>query len=343
MPPPLIKAFTLFILMMSVSACQANPAIDTSLPTATSVPTSVPGPVPSPLERDFQLHIDEPVLSLGPSGSWDSGLMDPGGVVFHAGKFHMFYNALPYFPGEIAVGYAVSSDGMTWERVVTEPILTVDDVQWKAQIANIRVNSAVIQEDTWVLYFSASSRIGLLTGQVGRATGSSPIGPWKVDEEPVLSPGKPGEWDAEAIGHVDVLSTEDGYVMYYSAARGIGVATSPDGIHWTKHNDPDTAEPAFATSDPVLSEASAEDPNVLQTERGWVMVFLQLNKLGYATSPDGVNWTELPEKIISLSYQSLGYSSLVLHDGRALLYFEAGQATSTPMTTSTYLATWTEE
>ncbi len=68
-----------------------------------------------------------------------------------------------------------------------------------------------------------------------------------------------------------------------------------------------------------------------------------MERFQFATSPDGVNWTELPEKILPLSDKILGYSSLVIHDGRALLYFEAGQAASTNLKTSTYLAAWTEE
>ena len=312
--------------------------------TSAQVPTAEGTPIPSPSERNFKFYADNPVLSLGPSGRWDSGFLDPGAVVFYEDKFHMFYNAIPYFPAQIAAGYAVSPDGITWTRVDTQPVFTVEDVQWKSKLGNIRANSVIVEEGTWVLYFSATYSVASVTGMVGRATASSPTGPWNVDPEPVLRPGETGEWDAGSIGNVDVIHSDKGYIMYYAGAGSLGMATSPDGKRWTKYNDPLTTETALAMSDPVLEKTEAEDPNVAQTSWGWAMVYLDRNGLNYATSLDGIHWTDASDNpILTLPEKNIWYSSFVIHDNTAFLFFEVGTGSGATGKSSPYLATWDEE
>jgi hypothetical protein len=330
----------LFLILFILNACYANPAVEISA----QVPTAESMPIPSPLERGFKFYADNPVLSLGSSGSWDSGLLDPGAVLFHEDQFHMFYNAVPYFPARIAVGYAVSPNGIDWTRVDTQPVFSIEDVQWEAGLGNIRTNSVIMEDETWVLYFSASHSVSSVTGMVGRATASSPTGPWSADPAPVLEPGESGEWDAGAIGNVDVLHSDEGYIMYYASAGSIGMATSQDGKRWTKYNDPLTTETAFAKSDPVLKKTEAEDPNVAQTAWGCAMVYLDRNGLNYATSLDGIHWMDAPDNpILTLPEKQIWYSSFVIHNKLAFLFFEVGTGSGVTSKSSPYLATWEEE
>lgn len=132
----------LLLIVLVLTACQTKSATGTS----TQVPTAESTLIPSPLERGFRFYADNPVLSLGPSGSWDSGLLDPGAVVFHNGKFHMFYNAIPYFPAQIAVGYAVSPDGIAWTRIDTQPVFAIDDIQWQPKPENIQATSVIVED-----------------------------------------------------------------------------------------------------------------------------------------------------------------------------------------------------
>jgi hypothetical protein len=353
-----IKSGGFFLtVMMLLMACQPAQTEIPSTPDPTSVPpdsqsststpvataTTIPVSKFNPLEQDFKLYTDEPVVPMGAPGTWDSGLMDPGAVVFHENQFHMFYDALQYFPDEIAVGYAVSSDGIEWTRAVNDPVFILENVPWQPEPANFRANSVLVLDGTWVLYFSGSYSYDMVAGLVGRATASAPTGPWIVDPEPVLKPGETGEWDAGIIGHVDIILVEEGYIMYYSSDQGIGMATSTDGIHWTKYDDPTTLEAPFADSDPVIAIPAPygqHDPNVVRTRNRWQMVYRSNRGLEYATSADGVHWSEALDKplISSVDLQkTIWYSAFIIQNETAYLYFEAGGGK-----TSTYLATWTE-
>jgi len=66
------------------------------------------------------------------------------------------------------------------------------------------------------------------------------------EELPVaLSCGPPGSFDAHNIYHMDVLVHEGTWWMFYTGLdiggpgeqQSIGLATSPDGITWTRHPD----------------------------------------------------------------------------------------------------------
>ena len=173
----------------------------------------------------------------------------------------------------------------------------------------------VEKDGTWVLYFyTLTGNTFNGPGGIGRATAPAPTGPWTIDFNPVLSPGPTGAWDDVQVNAPDVLETDSGYVMFYDA-RGkdtpsmIGRATSPDGIHWTKYNDPATTEPAFAESDPVLKTSDkgwdstrVVDPNVVKTPDGWQMIYLATTgagkfsagdfAFGAAHSSDGIHWTK---------------------------------------------------
>ncbi len=113
----------------------------------------------------------------------------------------------------------------------------------------------------------------------------------------VLGPNGETDWEAD-INRPAVVKREDGYQMWYTGQAKshswIGYATSSDGVHWTR-----------CSAEPVLSpEKSWEKvavmcPHVLWDDnqrlyRMWYSAGEQYepNAIGYATSPDGLNWSK---------------------------------------------------
>jgi formylglycine-generating enzyme required for sulfatase activity/predicted GH43/DUF377 family glycosyl hydrolase len=272
-------------------------ATSTLEPTRTPKPAQTATKIPQVIFR-MQSAGKDSILPVSDSQILRGPYTDPGGVVYHDGQFHMFYNNLQdYPPTQVAIGYAASSDGLEWARVTEHSVLDVRNVPYGANI--IMASSALVEEDgTWVLYFNTVAEEGTTEplSVVGRATASSPTGPWRIDPQPVLEPDPDG-WDAYAIQRPSVVRTADGYYMYYQALESkcatpvIGMATSPDGMNWTKYPNPIFEGSAVTWGEHI----SARYPYVVKTDLGWFMFFHASGdkfpqSIGLAVSSDGINW-----------------------------------------------------
>lgn len=275
---------------------------------------------------------DAPALARGPQGAWDSGLVDPGAMIYQNGRFHMLYNGIPEWPHPLSVGWATSTDGLHWERQSEAPVFAPDPAPFGGW--TVRATSVVVENDRWILYFSVGAE-SRLDGVIGRATAASPAGPWTIDTAPVLEPGSTGSWDAGAVGQAKVLPDAGGYVMYYTGQQGgasrIGRAISEDGVRWTKDRDPVLGAPMGAEP----PSPGVGDPTVVRSaDAGWLMVYrasadAQRVGLQVALSGDGKGWTSEPGPPLidngpHSPFTRVYYSNLLATQTRQMVYFEAG-------------------
>ena len=129
--------------------------------------------------------------------------------------------------------------------------------------------------------------------------------PWTKDpNNPVMPGGTSGTWNRHVMMPNILYNTDSSrYEMWYAATPGsplrpsrIGFATSPDGISWTKVHPNPVLEPEVGTWD----ESTVEGQMVLRengTYKMWYTGWSPTNEvggIGYATSPDGLNWTKHP-------------------------------------------------
>lgn len=322
------------------------PALPTAIP---PTPAATPAPNPPPVPA-FAFVEENAVLPQGEEGSWDHQFVDPGGIVFHEGLFHMFYNGIEGFPAPVGVGYATSVNGVEWEREGDVPLFTTQDLHPDdSNINNLFVTSALVEENgDWVLYYYTLESGNFVGPQsIYRATAPEPTGPWRADPEPALTPGPDNDWDHQQVSGANVVKGPNGYRMYYDAMGRnsmIGMATSEDGIHWTKYDDPQTADPPYGESDPILMPREESwdsvrvlDPNVVPWGDGWLMVYLANDGItkfnagtysfGYALSQDGINWTRPEENQILTNADSPTWSAsylatLLKLEDNLMLYFD---------------------
>ena len=242
------------------------------------------------------------------------------------------------------IGYAVSTNATDWYRVADAPLFTWDETieedLW------LRVSDVLVTDDgMWTLYLaSVSPDVSEEVPTIWRATAFSPNGPWEFDEIPLLEVGDTGAWDHFGVQDPTVLKVADGYLMYYLNQRldnrrgfsGIGMATSTDGLSWTKYNDPNTDE-EFQESDAIftLGERSMgfqeiQSFRVWQDEAGFGMLYLSgstsTNNWNYATSPDGMTWIPFDKNPIltadDIPFLSFTFAPKMLYlDGKYLFYF----------------------
>ncbi len=292
------------------------------------------GPKPQPAGY-FAATGTSPVIESGARGaSWDSSNCWWSSVVVKGGTYYLFYSGssseeliTSWIALNMSIGYATSTDGYTFTKSNSNPILTG---AWAP---------AVLWDGSkWILYYSASVG-GDIVGPVRRATAPDPSGPWTRDEKPVLELGGEGEWDSFATLPDCVMLVDGTYVMYYTAVDSggtgiaIGRATSPDGITWTKYNNATTGRP-YAESDPVLKPGKVYDAYeiwkscVRKTATGWEMFYTGDPSadvpcaICYATSSDGIYWTKFEGNPI-IARQSF-QPTFFVKDSTYFLYYDEG-------------------
>jgi hypothetical protein len=114
----------------------------------------------------------------------------------------------------------------------------------------------------------------------------------KYAGNPVFLKGSGGEWDSGGVTCFVVRHFPWGYMMWYSCAanfeRGFGLATSEDGIAWTRHPD----NPVMA----VDTTVTIWGPEVLHDGERYHMWYVSrgpdLDGISHATSQDGVTWVQ---------------------------------------------------
>lgn len=106
--------------------------------------------------------------------------------------------------------------------------------------------------DGYVMLYQGAPSISNLAAQ-GFGWATSPDGvEWTRHGEAVFNRGETGAWDDRNIQQPHIIHTPDGYVMVYEGSSALaggassyGIATSADGITWTRH----PANPIFTTDD----------------------------------------------------------------------------------------------
>ena len=121
---------------------------------------------------------------------------------------------------------------------------------------------------------------------------------WSEPPRVALGPRAETGWEDD-INRPYVLKRGDTYHMWYTAQAGgqsrIGYATSSDGVKWKRMSD----KPVLSPDQPWEKKIAVMCPSVLWDEsaqlfRMWYSGGEQNepNAIGYATSPEGLNWTK---------------------------------------------------
>lgn len=128
---------------------------------------------------------------------------------------------------------------------------------------------------------------------------------WRSEAAPQLSPGAPGAWDGSDVLNPSVIRVGAEFFNFYSGFDGetwrTGLATSPDGVVWTKSPDNPLLEPDAATWE---GDYIAANGTVARNESGFLHWYQAGERngtqIGLARSSDGVAWTKLPEPVLEL-------------------------------------------
>ncbi|MFQ6092278.1 MAG: dockerin type I domain-containing protein [bacterium] len=238
-----------------------------------------------------------PVFWPGDSTSWDSRV-DCFVVAKLGGQYVMYFSApKPTW----AIGRAVSEDGINWKKD-EQPVFEPDLTGWDDNV--VKCPDIMLDDGTYKLWYQGGGSGG---AGIGYAISRDGIQWTRYGDGPVLAASQP--WEVDGITTPTVVRLDTVYMMWYASTQGegpptyyknaqVGLATSADGVQWTKYE-----------SNPVLSFGASGEwdddgpfrPRVVYYDGIFHLWYTGLKKgvgrdlkVGHAISKDGVKWLKSP-------------------------------------------------
>ncbi|MHC1739005.1 MAG: hypothetical protein AB9882_13445 [Ignavibacteriaceae bacterium] len=231
---------------------------------------------------DYMLN---PILRKGNNSFDNFGVWAPK-VLIEGSQYKMWYSNLTN-SGVSCIGYAISNDGLNWTKPVMAPVLTRGSGNsWDSY--SVSPGQVIKVGSTYRMYYTGYSSMNG-NWDVGLATSEDGIN-WVKYNNPVLYAGNENQIIAG-----DIVVINSIYYLYYTVRNlpyySISLATSTDGISWTKY-----------AQNPILSVSQSWEgtgiywPSVDYSNGKYYMVFQNvkdnLTAFGLAYSTDGKNWTK---------------------------------------------------
>jgi predicted GH43/DUF377 family glycosyl hydrolase len=245
-------------------------------------------------QTDIVKYSGNPVLNVGPEGSWDEKVVVEPCVIVDGDTYKMWYAG--YDNSNYRIGYATSLDGINWTKADSvNPVLDLGpEGSWDDESVNFPC--VLYDGNIYKMWYCGYHGINY---RIGYATSLDGINWTKADSvNPVLDVGSEGQWDDYWLTTPRVIFLENEYIMFYSGMiqnfhASIGCAKSPDGIVWTKAED----------HNPVL--VASDNWESTQLFVGSVLFIDDILKMwyvggslgskirsGYAISEDGLSWNK---------------------------------------------------
>jgi sucrose-6-phosphate hydrolase SacC (GH32 family) len=210
------------------------------------------------------------------------------------------YYAGYHTPFNYSIGVATEAEegftGRAFTKYGSNPILQPGSAgQWDEALVT---NPWVIydhDEHLWKMWYAGGNNAGEL--KIGYATAPTSFGSWtKHENNPVLSPNG----SEIKFYNLSVLrESATSYKMLYNTddpagPSKIGLATSTDGIHWTKYS----GNPVISGGGGGWMNASVFAPRTFRRVNGQYQIYFSgkqtttgYSKNGIATSTDLINWS----------------------------------------------------
>lgn len=257
------------------------------------------------------------------------------------GVYYMWFSG--FQNREFGLYRATSPNGVDW--TVGPSAVLPPGLNGKWDSSGPFAPSVVWNGTLYLMYFYGDSG-SVQTRSIGVATSKDLIHWAEYAGNPILKPG-PAFYDGGYIRNPSVVFHDGSYMMWYkgrstfgngSLVVGIDVATSSDGLHWTKYSGNPVL--GYTNSSSFSKDLIFEDPSVVWVNGGYILAADDGVRLGYATSADGLHWTlgdgwlVQPSNDTSWSGSYIGYPSLLVNGSTLMLWYFGSSPQNNP--TSAY-------
>ena len=164
------------------------------------------------------------------------GRQDPSNVIKVGETYHIYTSKFAgNTPYTGVIGHAISTDGIHWKEHADALTKGPADA-WDN--CGVLTPYVMAYQGKYYLYYTSSRKLpgepwairGPNNGRhIGLAVADSPSGPWRELSEPVLSPGKEGEWDSYLVDDAHVIVREGKFWLYY---KGGDIKVTADTTRW---------------------------------------------------------------------------------------------------------------
>jgi predicted GH43/DUF377 family glycosyl hydrolase len=209
----------------------------------------------SPDGIEWTKHADNPVLTADPD-SWDHQGIWPGQVLWDGARYRMWYTSASGespTPDWWRIGYAESSDGITWTTLDLPVLRSGTGATWDDWL--VYEPAVVFDGSTYHMWYGGHN--GMSEVAIGYAT--SPDGRhWrKYAGNPVLRSGSGDEWDGLVVEAPSVVLNGDELQMWF---RGTPAAPDlPSQIGYATANAALPAPPMHLNSGRFVVELDWQD------------------------------------------------------------------------------------
>ena len=216
-------------------------------------------------------------------------------MVLVTGTYHLFEEVTFGVPPYWTINKRTSSDGFTFSAR-SAALLAAGGVgefdEWGQADPTVIYDGA----GDWKMWFDALNGAGIWD-KLGYATSAD--GTTWANQGSVLERGAGGAWDNAWVHHPACIKHNGFYYLYYAGSQNvgseykIGLATSTDGINWTKEpTNPVITVGAGGTFDDNYIRPSCP----VKINNTWYMWYWAndgaVHSMGLASSPDLITWTK---------------------------------------------------
>ena len=166
------------------------------------------------------------------TSSVDASFISAPFVIQVGTGFMMWYTCQNPSLSNLAICGATSPDGISWTKKST-PVLTASLTGWESR-GDIYSPSVIYDGSVYGMWYTGTTTIGsVVQQQIGYATSKDGVTWTKDANNPILSPGESGTWDAMDVENQCVIPYQNGFLLYYDGSADptssgyIGVASSP--------------------------------------------------------------------------------------------------------------------